>query len=113
MGKLKVKYVPRLPRCAEEIPLNVAELCIRVSGRSVDIRVLRRGFILAAPVMDIIRERISRLALATVNIKRPYPERIGFFPEPSSDWRRFLDDLLQKDDSWSFVLGFAPNQRLS
>ena len=113
MAKLKLKYVQRLPHGAEDLPLNDVEFCIGISGRGVNIEVLRRGFILAAPVMDILRQRINRLALATASLKKPFPERIGFSPEPSPDWCRFLDDLLQKDDSWSFVINFTPHQRPS
>ena len=113
MGKLKINYVQRLPRGAEELPPNVVELWIGISGRKVDVNIVRRGFILADPVMHAIRERIKRLALATANIDKPLPERIGFSPELSPDWRRFLDDLLQKDDSWSFLVNSGVNLRSS
>jgi len=113
MGKLKIQYVQRPPRGAEDLPPDVVELWIGCSGRKVDVNIVRRGFILAAPVMRIIRERIKRLALATSGIKRPLPERIGFSPDLSSDWRRFLDELLQKDDSWSFLVNSAGSERPS
>ena len=113
MGKLKINYVQRLPRGAEELPPDVVELWIGISGRKVDINIVRRGFILSDPVMHAIRERIKRLALATANIDKPLPERIGFSPELSPDGRRFLDDLLQKDDSWSFLVNSGVNLRSS
>ena len=113
MGKLKIQYVQRLPRCAEDLSPDVVELWLGVSERKVDVNIVRRGFILAAPVMRIIRERIKHLALATSGIKRPLPERIGFSPDLSSDWRQFLDELLQRDDSWSFLVYSAGSERPS
>jgi hypothetical protein len=109
MGKLKINYVQRLPHGAEDLAPDVVELWIGVSRRKVDVNVVRRGFILADPVMHAIRERIKRLAVATANINKPLPERIGFSPELSRDWRGFLDDLLQKDDSWSFLVNSGTN----
>jgi len=113
MGKLKIQYVQRLPRCAEDLPPDVVELWIGVSGRKVDVSIVRRGFILAAPVMRIIRERIKHFALATSGINKPLPERIGFSPDLSPDWRQFLDDLLQQDDSWSFLVNSVGSERPS
>jgi len=113
MGKLKIKCVQRLPHGAEDLPPDVVELWIGVSGRKIDVNIVRRGFILAAPVMHAIRERIKRLALATTDLNRPLPERIGFSPELSPDWRQFLDELLQKDDSWSFLVNCAGTERPS
>ncbi|MFZ0864916.1 MAG: hypothetical protein WB781_16295 [Candidatus Sulfotelmatobacter sp.] len=113
MGKLKIEYVERPPRGAEDLPPDVVELWIGVSGRKVDVNIVRRGFVLADPVMQTIRKRIKRLALATTNINKPLPERIGFSPELSPDWRQFLDDLLQKDDSWSFLVNCGANLRPS
>jgi hypothetical protein len=54
--------------------------------------------------MHAIRDRIKRLALVSTSINRPLPERIGFSPDLSPDWRKFLDELLQKEDSWSFLV---------
>jgi hypothetical protein len=89
------------------------ELWIGVSGRKVDFNIVRRGFILADPVMRAIEDRIERLAQDTAGIKRPFAERIGLSPKLSSDWREFLDDLLQKPDSWAFLVNSAMNRRLS
>ena len=113
MGKLKIKYVQRLPRGAEDLAPDVVELWIGVSGRKVDFNIVRRGFILADPVMRAIEDRIERLAQDTAGIKRPFAERIGLSPKLSSDWREFLDDLLQKPDSWAFLVNSAMNRRLS
>lgn len=92
---------------------DVVELWIGISGRKVDFNIVRRGFILADPVMHAIRERIKELAVATANIHKPLLERIGFYPELSPDWRRFLDDLLRKDDSWSFLVSSGTSLRPS
>jgi hypothetical protein len=113
MGKLKIQYVQRLRRCAEDLPPDVVELWIGVSGGKIDVSIVRRGFILAAPVMRIIRERVKQFAFATSGINRPLPERIGFSPDLSPDWRQFLDDLLQQDDSWSFFVNSAGSERPS
>jgi len=113
MGKLKIQYVQRLPRGAEDLPPDVVELWVGVSGRNVDVNIVRRGFILADPVMHAIRERIKGLALATAAINRPLAERVGFSPELSPGWRQFLDELLQKDDSWSFLVNSAGTERPS
>jgi len=104
LRKLKINCVHRLPHGAEDLAPDIVELWIGISGRKVDVNIVRRGFILADPVMHAIRERIKRLAVATASINKPLPERIGFSPELSSDWRQFLDDLLQEDDSWSFLV---------
>jgi hypothetical protein len=113
MGNLKIQYVQRLTRGAEDLPVDVVELWIGVSGRKVDVNIVRRGFIVAYPVMRTIKERIRRLALTTTDITQPLPERIGFSPELSADWRRFLDELLQKGDSWSFLVNSAGSARPS
>jgi len=113
MGKLNIQYVQHLPRCAEDLPPDVVELWLGVSERKVDVNIVRRGFILTAPAMRIIRERIKRLALATSGIHRPLPERIGFSPDLSPEWRQFLDELLQRDDSWSFLVNSAGSERPS
>ena len=113
MVRLKINYVQRVPRGAEDLAPDVVELWIGGSGRKVDISIVRRGFILADPVMHAIRERIKRLAVTTANISKPLPERIGFSPELSSDWRQYLDDLLQKDDSWSFLVNSGTSLRPS
>lgn len=109
MAKLTINFVQRLARGAEDLAPDVVELWVGVSGRKVDVNIVRRGFILADPVMHAIRERIKRLAVATAKIDKPLPERIGFSPELSPDWRQYLEDLLQKDDSWSFLVSSGIN----
>ena len=104
MAKLTINFVQRLARGAEDLAPDVVELWVGISGRKVDVNIVRRGFILADPVMHAIRERIKRLAVATAKIDKPLPERIGFSPELRPDCRQYLQDLLQKDDSWSFLV---------
>lgn len=109
MPKLRINFVQRLVRGAEDLAPDVVELWVGVSGRKVDVNIVRRGFILADPVMHAIGERIKRLAVATAKIDKPLPERIGFSPELSPDWRQYLEDLLQRDDSWSFLVSLGIN----
>jgi uncharacterized protein (UPF0335 family) len=111
MSKLKIKYVRRLSHGAEDLAPDIVELWIGVSGREVDVNIVRRGFVLAAPVMHAIRDRIERLALSKTDVQRPLSERIGFSPELSPDRHQFLDNLLQKDDSWSFLVNPGTNRR--
>ena len=84
MHNLRIEYVQRLPRAGEDLPPDVVELWMGVSGRTVVVNIVRRGFILAAPVMRIIRGRIKGLALATRDISRPLPERIEFWRATAS-----------------------------
>ena len=104
MSKFKIQYAQGPLHGAEDLPPDVVELWIVVSARRVNVNIVRRGFILASPVAHIINERIKRLALATASMHKPLPERIGFSPELSPEWHQFLDELLQKDDSWSFLV---------
>lgn len=96
-----------------DLPPDVVDLWIGVSGRKIDINIVRRGFILADPVMRAIRKRVQHLALAKTSATGPFPERIGFSPELSPDWRQFLDSLLQRGDSWSFLVNSEVNWRAS
>ena len=111
MSKLRIRYVSHVPQCAEELSPDVVELWIRISGTKLDVNIVRRGFMLADPVMLKIRQRVKRLAADTRGIKRPLAERIGFSPELSSEWRQFLDDLLQREDSWSFFVNSVVSGR--
>lgn len=113
MSKLKIQYAKHRPHGAEDLPIDVVELWVSVFGRKVDVNVVRRGFILADPVMRTIKERINRLASGASDISRPVVERIGFSPEPSPEWRQFLEELLQKDDAWSFIVSPVARERPS
>jgi hypothetical protein len=113
MGKLTIKYVQRPPHSAEDLPPDVVELWIGVSGSKVDINIVRRGFILADPVMRAIRERVKHLSVTAANTTGPLPERIGFSSELSPDWYQFFEKLLQRSDSWSFLVSSEIHGRAS
>jgi hypothetical protein len=102
-----------MPHGGEDLPPNVVELWIGFSGRKIDVNIVRRGFVLADPVMHIIRERIQRVADASREVDQPFAERVGFSPDLSPDWRQFLDDLLQRADSWAFLVSGMVNARPS
>jgi hypothetical protein len=44
MRRLKIEYVQRPPRQPEELPDDVVEVYISISGREVDLTIGRRGF---------------------------------------------------------------------
>jgi len=109
--KLKIQYVQRPPRQPEDLPDDVVEVYIGTSGRKVDIAIGRHGFIVSDPVIGAIRARIRRIAETTVGKDRPLAERLGLSPILSPDWREFLDDLLQKCDSWAFFVPVTGRER--
>ena len=90
MSKFKIQYAQGPQHGAEDLPPDVVELWIGVSARRVNVNIVRRGFILASPVMHSVNESIKRLALATASINKPLPERIGSSPELSPEWHQFL-----------------------
>jgi hypothetical protein len=104
MKELKIKYVDRMPRPPEHLPLDVVEVYIGSSGDNVDISIGRHGFILSDRVMHAIGSRIQQLDLESSRRSRPVAECVGLYPVVSAEWRRFLDDLLQDDDSWAFLV---------
>lgn len=103
-GNLKIEYVQRIRHRPEDLPPDIVEVYIGVSGRTVDLSITRRGFVIADPVMHTITERIENLVAASACSDRPLADRIGLSPKLSSEWRKFLDDLLQQCDSWAFVV---------
>jgi hypothetical protein len=111
VGKLKIQYVQRPPRQPEDLPDDVVEVYIRVSGRKIDLSIGRHGFIVSDPVIESIRERIRRIAEATMGKNRPLAERLGLSPVLSPDWEEFLEGLLQKCDSWAFLVPVTGRER--
>ena len=104
MGKLKIRFVERLPHQPEELPKGVIEVCISFGADGIDVGVVREGFIASRLALEAITDRIRRLIVATAADRRPIPECIGLSPAPSADWYEFLDDLFQQDDSWAFLV---------
>lgn len=104
MKKLTLKYVNRMPRHPEDLPPDVAEVYIRRSRNGVNITIMRDGFIVADHVMDAIENRIRELDISDGRGDEVLAERVGLYPVVSPEWRNFLEDLLQQDDSWSFFV---------
>lgn len=113
MRKLKILYVQHLPRQPEDLPHGVVEVFIDVSGRRIDLCIVRHGFIASNSVIEAITERVAQLAKGAVRNARPLAERIGLSPVLSAAWREFLDELLQQCDSWAFLAAAAARQRPS
>lgn len=104
MKKLTLKYVNRMPRHPEDLPPDVAEVYIRRSRNGVNITIMRDGFIVADDVMEAIENRIRELDISDGRGDEVLAERVGLYPVVSPEWRNFLEDLLQQDDSWSFFV---------
>jgi hypothetical protein len=111
VAKLKIEYVQRPPRQPEDLPDDVVEVYISISGRKIDLRIGRHGFMASELVIGAIRARIRRVAEATTGKDRPLAERLGLSPVLSPDWRQFLEDLLQKCDSWAFFVPVTGRER--
>jgi hypothetical protein len=111
VGKLKIQYVQRPPRQPEDLPDDVVEVYIHVSGRKIDLNIGRHGFIVTEPVIGSIRDRIRRIAEATTGKNQPLSERLGLSPVLSPDWEEFLGGLLQKCDSWAFLVPVTGRER--
>lgn len=111
MAKLKIHYVQRPPRQPEDLPDDVVEVYINISGRKVDLSIGRHGFIASDPVIEAIRARIRSIAEATIGKDRPLAERLGLSPVLSPDWREFLEGLLQRCDSWAFFVPVTGRER--
>jgi hypothetical protein len=56
--------------------------------------------------MHMIEGRIQQLDQATPRRGRSIAESVGLYPNVSPEWRKFFDDLLQRDDSWAFLVPF-------
>jgi hypothetical protein len=75
--------------------------------------ILRRGFVVADHVIHTIESRIQQLDQATPRGGRSVAESVGLYPDVNSEWRKFFDDVLQKDDSWAFLVPFIGANSLS
>jgi hypothetical protein len=66
--------------------------------------ILRHGFIVTDPVMHTIESRIQQLDQMTPGSGRSVSESVGLYPNVSHEWRKFFEDLLERDDSWAFLV---------
>ncbi len=104
MGKLNIKCVERLPRQPEELSPDLVEIYLRVSRGKIELCIVRHGFIAANRVFEAIDSRIRQLTARAIENNRPLAERIGLAPKLSAEWYDFLERLLQREDSWAFVV---------
>ncbi len=104
MKKLNIVYVHRLPRHPEDLPLDTVEVYIGISRRGVEMDIVRNGFLAADHVKHAIESHIRELAISSGKRDKPLAVRVGLFPSVSPQWRIFLDNLLQQDDSWAFIV---------
>ncbi len=109
MKRLKIAYVDHLPPLPEDLPPETVHVCIGASGNKVELIILRNGFIAADPAMHKIERRIQQLEHAAAPRRaRSVAESIGLYPNVSTEWRNFFDDLLQREDSWAFLVPVVP-----
>ena len=104
MKGLKIRYVHDLPPLSEDMSPEVVQVYIDTSKNKVEMYILRHGFIVTDPVMHTIEGRIQQLDQATARRGRSVAESVGLYPNVSPEWRKFVDDLLQRDDSWAFLV---------
>ncbi len=104
MKKLNISYVNRLPRHPEDLPPDMVEVYIGISRKGVEMDIVRNGFLAADHVKQAIERHIRELDRASENSDKPIAIRVGLFPVVGPEWRIFLDNLLQQDDSWAFIV---------
>jgi len=104
MKRLKIRYVHDLSPLPEDMLPEVVHVYIDTSTNKVEMYILRHGFIVTDPVMHRIEGRIQQLDQATPRRGRSVAESVGLYPNVSPEWRKFFDDLLQRDDSWAFLV---------
>jgi|SRR5579864_2402894 len=107
MRKLKIVYVDRLPRQPEDLPPDVVEVYIGLSRKGVELDIVRNGFLAAENVKHAIQRHIQQLDARSRRSDQPLPVRVGLYPTVSHEWRTFLDNLLQQEDSWAFLVPAA------
>ena len=104
MKRLKIRYVDHLLPLPEGLSPEVVQVYIGTSRNKEEMSILRNGFIVADPVMHTIENRIRQLDQATPRRGRPVAESVGLYPNVSPEWCKFFDDLLQRDESWAFLV---------
>ncbi len=104
MKRLTIMYLDHAPPVPEDLAPNVVEVYVGTSGDKIEMYIARRGFVAADSVMDAITNRIHKLDVVPVRSGKSVAERVGLYPVINSKWRKFLDDLLQRDDAWAFLV---------
>lgn len=104
MKKLNIMYVNCFPRHPEDLPPDVVEVYIGISRKGVELDIVRNGFLAAENVKHAIESHIQELKTTSAKSNKPLAVRVGLFPSVSPEWRTFLDNLLQQDDSWAFIV---------
>ena len=104
MEKLKIRYVRRLPHQPEDLPTDIVEVYLAMSGGNVDLIIGRHNYVATNRAVQAIAERVQQLAEDAAVNHRSLAERIGLLPTLSASWRRFLDNLLQREESWAFLV---------
>jgi len=107
MRKLKIVYVDRLPRQPEDLPPDVVEVYNGLSRKGLELDIVRNGFLAAENVKHAIQRHIRQLDARNRRSNQPLGVRVGLYPTVSQEWRIFLDNLLQQDDSWAFLVPTA------
>jgi len=116
MKRLEIRYVNHPSPLPEGLSPKIVQVYIGYIGTSknkVEISILRNGFIVAHPVMHTIENRIRQLDQATPRRGRSVAESVGLYPNVSSEWCKFFDDLLQRDESWAFLVPVIAANSLS
>jgi len=103
-----IKYVHKLSPLSEDMPPEIVQVCIDTSQNRVQLYILRHGFIVTDPVMHTIEDRIQQLDQMMPAWGQSMAESVGLCPNVSPEWQKFFDDLLQRDDSWAFLVPVIP-----
>lgn len=107
MQRLTIRYVDRPSHHPEDLPPEIVEVYVGISRKGIEMNIVRDGFIVADRVMHAIQSRIQGLDKSNGRGDKPLAVRVGLYPTVSAEWRAFLDDLLQQDDSWAFFVPMA------
>ena len=109
MKRLEIRYVNHPLSPSEGLSPKIVQVHIGTLENKVEISILRNGFVVAGPVMHTIESRIRQLDQATPRRGRSVAESVGLYPNVSPEWCKFFDDLLQRDESWAFLVPVIGN----
>ena len=104
MKSLKIRFVNQPPQPPEHLPPEYVQVYVAAYRDKVDVQIVRQGFIVADPVMHAIGNRIRQVEEVTPRGNRSVAECVGLHPVVNAEWRKFLYDLLQQEDSWAFLV---------